>query len=440
MLSLFTVKSTEMEDLRIRRLVLDKVGVFEHLDLEFKESPAKDKAEIHIFVGENGTGKTTVLEAMTYFDGLKNNQLHLLQHSQGIRFNDLDLKAEGIGRKSYNSIEVYFGSSRNFWGNKTSSPAVATFLEAYYQKFYYQSLNHTYNFFAYNGRRHLEYHKVEAFKKVDFDPILEALTLSKTNLHSDVFQWIANEKTKSAFAFQKNNIEESERYLLTIKKIENAVGAIIGRKIEFMIDEYSLQVKIKLEGNEIHFQSLPDGYHSIISWLSDLLFRLDFMPETGKENFTLFLDEIDIHLHPKAQRRILPVIQKLFPKAQIFLTTHSPFIVGSVDDAWVYKFKLDENGHSVLDGEPRRSEDAKSYRTILEEVFDIKEEFGMEAQTQLDEFYQLRQEVLKGSTDSTWLTFNKLGMKLASQSPEMHSYVSLELRQAARILNRQLIH
>lgn len=58
-----------MEDLRIRRLVLDKVGVFDHLDLEFKEGHSKDKAEIHIFVGENGTGKTTLLEAMTCFEG-----------------------------------------------------------------------------------------------------------------------------------------------------------------------------------------------------------------------------------------------------------------------------------------------------------------------------------------------------------------------------------
>ena len=57
-----------MEDLRITGLTLNNVGVFEHLELSFKKKPLKDKAEIHIFTGENGTGKTTLLEALTYFD------------------------------------------------------------------------------------------------------------------------------------------------------------------------------------------------------------------------------------------------------------------------------------------------------------------------------------------------------------------------------------
>ena len=82
-----------------------------------------------------------------------------------------------------------------------------------------------------------------------------------------------------------------------------------------IIDEYSLQVMVKLDNSSIHYNTLADGYKSVISWLTDLMFRLDYMP--NKDNFTLFLDEIDIHLHPAAQRRILPVIQKLFPKRSL---------------------------------------------------------------------------------------------------------------------------
>lgn len=196
---------------------------------------------------------------------------------------------------------------------------------------------------------------------------------------------------------------------------------------------------IKLDNEAMHYNTLADGYKSVISWLSDLIFRLDYMPREGKENFTLFLDEIDIHLHPSAQRRILPVIQKLFPLAQIFLTTHSPFVIGSIDDAVVYKFKLDEKGNSVLDGEPFLTEDAKSYRYVLEQVFDINKQFGIEIEKRLDEFYKMRDEAIKNSSnDSSLKELIKTAKELAVQSKELRAIMGNEIKQLSRILKKEI--
>jgi exodeoxyribonuclease V alpha subunit len=52
-----------MEDWRITGLKLNGVGVFDELDLTFEKRPLNDKAEIHIFTGPNGTGKTTLLNS-----------------------------------------------------------------------------------------------------------------------------------------------------------------------------------------------------------------------------------------------------------------------------------------------------------------------------------------------------------------------------------------
>jgi predicted ATP-binding protein involved in virulence len=93
-------------------------------------------------------------------------------------------------------------------------------------------------------------------------------------------------------------------------------------------------------------------------------------------------------------------VQDLFPNAQIFISTHSPFVVGSVDGARVYKFKLDENNNSVLDNE-YLTEDGNSYDRILEEIFDIKERFGMEIQKQLEEFKAYKNKILLSETVST---------------------------------------
>ena len=51
--------------------------------------------------------------------------------------------------------------------------------------------------------------------------------------------------------------------------------------------------------------------------------------QTLKETPGLVLiDEIDLHLHPKWQRQIVPALKKIFPKIQFFATTHSPQVIG----------------------------------------------------------------------------------------------------------------
>lgn len=431
-----------MEDLRITGLVLNNVGVFEHLKLFFKKQPLKDKAEIHIFTGENGTGKTTLLEALTYFDRWFNSTFKdekkdrwendFLSHKQ---------RSSGRYNKEEYNVGIYFQKKEmEFYLHGQAHLVNTDFFNSYYKNedksfnYYY----HAYNFFAYNGHRQLRDTKVEAFKNFEFNPITEALTFNKRNVNVNLFQWIANNKTRAALSFQKGNKKDSEEYLASIQKIETAIGEIIGRRIEFIIDEHSLNVMVKLDDESIFYNTLADGYKSVISWLTDLIFRLDYMPKEGQENFTLFLDEIDIHLHPAAQRRILPVIQKLFPKAQIFLTTHSPFVIGSVDDAWVYKFKLDEKGNSVLDGEPFVSEDAKSYRYILEQVFNINKQFGVEVEKNLEDFYKMRDEAIKNPSVALLNKLTKSSRELASQSNELRAIMGNELKQLSRILKKEI--
>lgn len=63
-------------------------------------------------------------------------------------------------------------------------------------------------------------------------------------------------------------------------------------------------------GKSIEFDVLPDGLKSIISWVADLLMRMDRIEwvddrDVFEREFILLLDEVDIHLHPSWQRKIL---------------------------------------------------------------------------------------------------------------------------------------
>jgi predicted ATP-binding protein involved in virulence len=207
-----------------------------------------------------------------------------------------------------------------------------------------------------------------------------------------------------------------------------------------------IHVGVKLDGVQLSIDVLPDGIKSIISWLGDLVRRLETMSwivepnevnNIFDRNFILFLDEIEVHLHPAWQRKILPVVQKLFKNAQIFISTHSPFVVGSVDGAWVHKLKKD-GAYAVLDGEPILSEDGKSVRRILDETFGINEQYGVEIEKDLEKFREFRQKIMLGyeyNADE----FHQLVKHLASQSTELDNLMGMEMNQLKRIIKKELV-
>ncbi|MEI7695545.1 MAG: AAA family ATPase [Chlorobium sp.] len=85
------------------------------------------------------------------------------------------------------------------------------------------------------------------------------------------------------------------------------------------------------------FNQLSDGYRNIIGMVSDIAYRcIKLNPHLGRNAIKetpgiVLIDEIDLHLHPNWQRRVVSDLKKTFPKIQFIATTHSPFIVQSLE-------------------------------------------------------------------------------------------------------------
>jgi energy-coupling factor transporter ATP-binding protein EcfA2 len=79
------------------------------------------------------------------------------------------------------------------------------------------------------------------------------------------------------------------------------------------------------------------GYQSVLAWVTDLASRLftafPSSPDPLAEPCVVLVDEIDIHLHPRWQRTLLDEISDVFPNAQFIVTAHSPLIVQAATDA-----------------------------------------------------------------------------------------------------------
>lgn len=88
-------------------------------------------------------------------------------------------------------------------------------------------------------------------------------------------------------------------------------------------------------GNYTPVGALGDGYKATLAWILDLIgwamFRDPQMLESGIEGIVL-VDEIEQHLHPQWQRRILKILHDQFPRIQFISTTHSPLcVIGTTD-------------------------------------------------------------------------------------------------------------
>ena len=256
----------------------------------------------------------------------------------------------------------------------------------------------------------------------------------KTNFN----QWLANCFSKSAIAFQQKKKGKEYRELMFL--IEQIISDVIGKSIKFHLELEPTDLLVNMDGQFVEFDTLPDGLRALISWIGDLLMRMDEVKwednlPINEREFILLLDEIEVHLHPAWQRKVLPVIQKLFKNAQIFISTHSPFVINSVDGAWIHPLKLE--GKTAINLPPIKSEDGRSYRHILRTIFGIDKEFGGEAQKQLDEFYVLRNRILaeKNGAEVDRKAFSQLINKLVRQGKEIETIITLEVMQLQKIKN-----
>ena len=97
-----------------------------------------------------------------------------------------------------------------------------------------------------------------------------------------------------------------------------------------------------------HVSSLSSGTAGTLWWVRHLAFKMlsyyGFHFGWEKRPIILLIDEIENHLHPTWQRRVIPTLLKYFPGLQIFATTHSPFVVAGLKKGQVHVLKRGAGG------------------------------------------------------------------------------------------------
>jgi predicted ATP-binding protein involved in virulence len=97
---------------------------------------------------------------------------------------------------------------------------------------------------------------------------------------------------------------------------------------------------ITKQGQELIINQLSDGEKCLLAMVGDLARRLAIanpsLPDPLQGSGVVLIDEIELHLHPKWQREIIPALTRTFPNCQFIVTTHSPQVISQVKPEGIY--------------------------------------------------------------------------------------------------------
>ncbi|ELB2037514.1 AAA family ATPase [Vibrio parahaemolyticus] len=181
---------------------------------------------------------------------------------------------------------------------------------------------------------------------------------------------------------RENNPEKERQINAWFEKVQNDLRDLF--EDHELILQYNPEEQafyIHQQGKEPYrFNNLSSGYSSILSIYADLLMKVELrdIPAEDITGFVL-IDEIDAHLHVSIQRKIFSFFDKAFPKIQFIVTTHSPFVVQSVNNSIIY---------DLSKFEPLEDLSMYSYESILKGLLGVESTSDI-LNAQLDEMAEI---------------------------------------------------
>ena len=297
-----------------------------------------------ILTGKNGSGKTSVLEA------LKENLEYLV--SSDFRFRSeieqiIKSSDDQIRQKETNDAKKRQNESTKrsllFWKNK-----LLNWTDGVVAQCDYMTLREKYN----EGNFIIAYYKATRFSKVETSNTIEHIELQDRYQIQDtpgtkLVKYMVGLKATQAFAAQKKDtkrVEEIENWFRRFEGVLKSVFEDPSLTLDFDIENFRFSI-IQKNRNPFDFNTLSSGYAAVFDIINDLIMRAEKKGDNIEG--VVLIDEIETHLHLELQKTILPLLVQMYPRIQFIVSTHSPFILSSIDNAVIFDL---ENKTLVSDG------------------------------------------------------------------------------------------
>ena len=348
--------------MKIEKVHIKNVKGIKDLELSFKKD---DKIlDVIVLAGVNGSGKTTILEAIKDFFDNKNVNYSDTEKSNvnlDIFFEDFEKKQIEEAEKS--SIDNYEYKLQDFFSALQSYE--------YYRKNNGEYYSYLIAKFFENPPKIIYVPAENNFEKVK----TETTTLSKeyefintinSNVIGDIPSYIATRRNYLA------TIEEDLTMKEVTNKVVNEINSIfnileLDAKLKgFSKDEKTLPIFENSAGEEFDINDLSSGE-------KQLFLRTLSIKMLEPNNSIILIDEPELSLHPKWQQRIIEVYKKIGENNQIIVATHSPHILGSVSNENIFILYRNVNGKiEAKTGDELDSSYGQPVERVLKDIMGLK--------------------------------------------------------------------
>ena len=318
--------------MKIEKVHIKNVKGIKDLELSFKKD--NKILDVIVLAGINGSGKTTILEAIKDFF-----------YNENVNYSNLE--------KSNVNLAVFF---ENFEKNKIEEAEKSSdnYKHALWDFF---GTFQNYNLYRKNSN---DYYRNQIAKRFDIPPKIiyvpaenkfenvetKSTTLSRdynfiniinSNIIGDIPSYIATRRNYLA------TIEEDLTMKEVTNKVVNEINSIFNiLELDVKLKGFSKNEKImpvfeNSAGEEFDINDLSSGE-------KQLFLRTLSIKMLEPKNSIILIDEPELSLHPKWQQRIIEVYKKIGENNQIIIATHSPHILGSVSSENIFILYREENG------------------------------------------------------------------------------------------------
>jgi hypothetical protein len=263
----------------------------------------------------------------------------------------------------------------------------------------------------------------------DVAPLLQEKVDTRLN---QLKQWVINTALQAETA---PNGREAQMFKTFRRVLRDVVP---GRHVDFKgVDRQTWSVCLRTDDGDTTFDSLSQGTSSILGWIGVLLQRLYGIypnakqPEDGPA--LLLIDEIDAHLHPRWQRKLVTLTREQFPNVQMIASSHSPLLAGAMRRDELRIVERDRESGEMRAAKPREDLSGQTADQILtSSLFDLPTSRSPEAEDLINKYFKLFERHNRSTADEATLR------RLEAQLDQLNYGPTRRMRETQQALEQKL--